>query len=73
MKWIVDRIEGNIVILENERTKEKLEIEQEKLPDSIHDGSVLLQSDQQFILDLNSEEEKRKKIEEKFQKLKNNR
>ena len=59
--WVVDRFEGEYVICENRNTKEKLEIQKEKLPKEIKEGSVLNYKEGKFSIDLEEE----KKIEDK--------
>jgi len=73
MKWIIDRIENNIAILENEVTKEKREVSTSLLPPSIHEGAILILTNEQYILDLDEEEQRRKEILERFLRLRNNR
>ncbi len=69
MKYIVDRIEENIVILENQNTKEMVEVEKNLLPKEIKDGSVLNYDNETYSLDLDSELLRRKSILERFNKL----
>ena len=71
MKYTVDRIEEKIVILENRQTLEMIEIPRHKLPPSIHEGSIIILKDNQYKEDINEEIEKRKKIEERFKRLRN--
>lgn len=73
MKWIIDRIEENIAILEQSDTKEKKEVNITLLPPSIHEGSILINKNNQYQLSLSEEEQKRKEIEERFKRLRNNR
>lgn len=72
MKWIIDRFEENIVILENEETKQKKEVEKSILPLEIKEGSILIEHNHTYFLDVDSERKKRKEIEEKFKRLRNN-
>ncbi len=69
MKYAIDRIEENIVILEDINTKEKIEVEKEVLPLSIKDGTILIYENNEYKLDLNEEELRRKKIQERFNRL----
>lgn len=71
MKYTIDRIENNIVILENNQTLEMIEISKSELPPSIHEGSILIYKDNKYIELLAEEYEKRKKIEERFKRLRN--
>ena len=72
MKWAVDRIEDNIAILENIDTLEKKEVAISLLPSSIYEGSILRYQNNTYIADISEEEIRRKLIEEKFRKLRNN-
>lgn len=69
MRYTVDRIENNVVILENRETLEMMEVPKDKIPFSVHDGSILIYKDGQYIESVNEELDKRKKIEERFKRL----
>lgn len=69
MKYAVDRIEDNIVVLEDINTKEKQEVQKELLPSNIKDGTILIFENNEYKLDLNEEELRRKKIQERFNRL----
>lgn len=69
MKYAIDRIEDNIVVIESIDTKEKLEINKEELPETIKEGSILIFDNDEYKLDLNEEELRRKKIQERFNRL----
>lgn len=69
--WAVDKIENGMAILENVETLEKKEVYLTILPASIHEGSILLYQDKQYVLDKEQEEIRRKMIEEKFRNLRN--
>lgn len=70
--YIIDRIEENKVILENISTKEMIEVMVHTLPLEIKEGSVLTYQNGQYELNLTEEEMRRKRIQEKFNKRKNN-
>ena len=70
MKYIVDRIEENIVILEKYPTKEMIEIDKRILSDNIHEGSVIIYENNKYYLDTDDELKRRQEILEKFMKLK---
>lgn len=72
MKWAVDKIINNIATIENINTLEKKEIDIAILPFSIHEGSILINKDGIYELELNEEERRRKLIEERFKRLRNN-
>ena len=70
MKYAIDRIEDNIVVIENLETKEIIEIEKDKLPNDIKDGSILIHQNDEYTLDLDEEELRRKQIQDRFNRLK---
>lgn len=70
MKYVIDRIEDNIVICQNLESKEMVEIEKNLLPQNIKDGTMLLFENNEYKLDLKEEELRRKRISERFNRLK---
>lgn len=70
MKYIIDRVEDNIVVCENLETKEIIELDKSLLPENIKDGNVLLFENNEYKLDLNEEELRRQRIRERFNRLK---
>ena len=72
MKWAVDKIIDNIVVIENIDTLEKREIDIKLLPFSIHEGAILVNKDGMYELELDEENIRRKAIEERFKRLRNN-
>ena len=71
MIYIVDRIENNIAILENKETKEIVNISLDILPSNLKEGNVLKYENNIYTLDKKEEEERKKTIIDKFNKLKN--
>lgn len=71
MKFVVDRIIDDIVVLEEISTKEKREINLNLLPIDVSDGNVLKYENDCYILDSDCEGERRKLLREKLNKLKN--
>ena len=69
MKYSIDKILDDIATLENVETKQITEVNIKELPDEIHEGSILVLENGKYQLDLNEEEIRRKRIEEKFNKL----
>ena len=69
MKWTIDRLEENYAILENCLTKELKEVPRTELPNEIHDGTLLIEINNSYILNLTEEERLRQEILEKFKKL----
>lgn len=69
MKFAVDKIEGNIAVLENLATKEKIEVELNSLP-VIKEGTVLVFEDNLYKINDKERRERMKMIMEKLNKLK---
>ncbi len=69
MKYIVDRIENGIAVLETEDGF--IEIEIALLPDNVREGSVLRKDDDRFFIDTDSEAERRNRLFMLQQELKN--
>ena len=69
--WIVDRFENELVVLENDETREIRVVNKEILPSSIHEGSVLKNINYKYIEDMEEEINRRKIIEDRFKKLRN--
>ena len=72
MKFAVDEIIDDIVVLENIETLERREVNISLLPHFIHEGSILVYRDNKYILDKMEEMERRKLIEDKFRRLRSN-
>lgn len=72
MKFAVDEIIDNIVVLENIKTLERRDVNISLLPHFIHEGSILVYEDNKYILDRKEEISRRKLIEEKFRRLRSN-
>lgn len=73
MKYVVDRIENNIIILENLKDKSILEIPKDKINFLIKDGDVLYYDNNKFRLDLETKKKRIELIREKFNKVKKKR
>lgn len=69
MKYVVDKIEGNITILESLDTKEKKEVLLEVLPPNIKEGTILTYENNIFTKDEVLEQQRRTSIQNKFDKL----
>ena len=72
MKYAVDRIIEDIVVLENIKAGEILEVNVKKLPKDIHEGSILVKDNDNFIVDLDTENERRESLRERLERLKGN-
>ena len=71
MKWSVDKIENDIVLLENILTGDKKEVDILLLPSSIHEGSILRYDNNTYSMDLSEEEKRRQEILFRFKNLRN--
>lgn len=72
MRFVIDRIIDDIVIIENIETLEKKEVDIELLPSSIHEGNVLDYINNMYVLEKHEEEKRRNLIEERFKRLRSN-
>lgn len=70
MKFAVDRIENNIAILENLKTKKKKEISIQLLPSDIKEGMIIIKNNNKYYIDKDEEIKRRKRIISMFNKLK---
>lgn len=69
MRYVVDRVEEDIAVLECISNKEKKEVNKSILPEDIRDGSIVIFNNDKYILDKSFEEERRESIRNKFNKL----
>ena len=69
IKYTVDRIENDIVILEKYPTKEMIEIDKKILSDNIHEGSIIIFDNNKYYLDEIDEYKRREEIFKKFMNL----
>ena len=61
MKYIIDRIENNIVICENQETKKMENFDKSMFPEQIKDGDVVIRENDTFRID-EEETENRKEF-----------
>ena len=69
MKWAVDEIIDNIVVIENIDSGIKKEVDIRLLPSSIYEGAILSYDGKTFVLDESEEDKRRRIIMEKFKRL----
>lgn len=67
--YTIDRIEENIVILENRETKQTIEVNKNILPNKIKEGDILDYINNEYIINKNTKEIKQS-IRDRFNKLK---
>ena len=68
MKYVIDRIEEDIAVLQDLNTKEIININIKELPDNIKEGTYLIKN-KIFKIDKKTEDKKRKEIRKRFNKL----
>ena len=71
MKFVVDRIEKNIVICQNLNNEEIYEFKLESMPEDVEEGSVLKFNHNKFQIDMKEDNKRKKEIEKRMKKLKN--
>lgn len=70
-KYSVDRIEEDIIILENIDNKEIIEINKSELDFEVIDGNILRLVDGKFVLDKEIEVQRKESLRERLNRLKN--
>jgi hypothetical protein len=70
MKYVVDRIEEDKVVLEDLSTKEQKIINLKDLNFPVREGNIISLDNNEYILDLNTEKLRREKLRNRFNKLK---
>lgn len=70
MKYAIDKIENNIVLLESLEDKTKKEVSIDILPKDIKEGTILTYDNDEYKIDLDTEKERKESIKNKFAMLK---
>ena len=70
-KYSVDRIEEDIIVLENIDNKEIIEINKSELDFEVVDGNILRLVDGKFVLDKETEVSRKESLRERLIRLKN--
>ena len=70
MKYVIDRIEEDIVVLENLETREITNIKISELDFKVREGNILSYENNKYTLDLNTEKLRKEKLRNRFNKLK---
>ena len=71
MKYAVDRIENNIVILENLNNKEIREVNIERIGFNINEGDILVFKNNRYYKDDKEKKNRISLLQEKLNKVKN--
>ena len=70
MKYIVDRVEGDIVVAIEEKTKKIIKIDKSLIDFDVVDGLVIEYKNGAYYKDIDSTEKKKKEVKSRFDKLK---
>ena len=70
MKYSVDRVEDNIIVLQNINTKEIIEINKKDINFKVVDGDIIISKDNKFIKDEKLKDDRLRLIQEKLNKVK---
>ena len=70
-KYSVDRIEEDIIVLENIDNKEIVEVNKTELDFEVVDGNILKLVDGKFVLDKETEVSRKESLRERLNRLKN--
>lgn len=70
MKYSIDRIENDIAVLENIDTNELIEVEISLLPENVKEINIVIYEDDEYKLDQQTEETRKKDLLSRFNKLK---
>lgn len=73
MKYSVDRIEGDIVVLDNVETTEIIQVNKNDLGFEVREGNILTLVNGKFTLDMAEEVRRRNALRERMDRLKRNR
>lgn len=68
-EFTLDRMEGNIAILEDRKTGKIIEIEKDKLPKETKEGDILDKINGKFILNIDKTNNIAQRISDKMQEL----
>ncbi len=68
--YTLDRIEGEMAVLENRKSKEMIEIPYVELPTSVKEGDILDKRGRKFFLNTEKTKEVENKVQEQFNQLK---
>ena len=70
MKYAVDRIEDNIVILQELKTGKIIEVNKNTIKFKVKDRDILIYKDNKYIKDNKEKEKRLKELQTKFNKVK---
>lgn len=67
--YTIDRFENNIAICENRSTGEIIEIDKNKLPENVKEGTIIKKQNDTYIIDIDKTEEVTQRIKKKMDRL----
>lgn len=70
MKYVIDKIENDIVLLESINDNNMTEVDIKLLPEGVKETDVLIFDGDSYILDNKAKEDRLDRIREKMEKLK---
>ena len=70
MKYVIDRIEEDKIVLEDLSTRETKVIKLNELDFKVREGNIISYEDNKYTLDLNTEKLRREKLRNRFNKIK---
>lgn len=71
MKYAIDKIEDDIIVLENLETKEIKEVFQTQILGNPHEGAIVIKQEDSYVISEVEESSRRKMLKEKLERLKN--
>ena len=71
MKYAIDKIEDDIIVLENLDTKELKEVSSSQILVEPHEGAIVLEQEENYIISETEETKRRQMLKEKLERLKN--
>lgn len=69
-KYIVDRIEEDIIVLEDEETKEMINVKKDDIGIKVNTGDLIEFKDGKYTINKEETESRKKRIKNKFELLK---
>ena len=73
MKYSIDRIEGDVVILDNIETDEIIEVSKTMFDFEVKEGNIVSLVGNKYVLDFNEEVRRRSSLRERMERLRRNR
>ncbi len=71
MKYAVDKIEDDVVVCEELTTRKKITLNKNEIKGEVHEGAIIIKSDSSYEVNNQEEENRRKLLQEKLNRLKN--